>query len=126
MSTVVMSPTSYGRSRARSVRQARPESVRAASRLRLTVRGRRVLVLGIVLLLAGLVVAGRAMASDGGHPLQVETYTVMPGDTLWEIATAIKGRGEDVRDVILELENLNRLTTADLAAGTQILLPVDK
>ena len=92
--------------------------------LRLTSRGRRVLVLLAVLVLVSLVLAGRAMATSVADPAEVQTYTVSSGDTLWSIAAGITGSNEDVRDIVIDLKNMNRMASADLRAGEQILLPV--
>ena len=94
--------------------------------LRLTARGRRLLVLIMLCVVAGLVLAGRAAAADGGHPAVVEPYTVSAGDTLWSIAAGVAGANEDVRDVVIELQDLNRMASVDLTAGQQILLPVGR
>ena len=92
--------------------------------LHLTSRGRRVLVLLAVLVLVSLVLAGRAMATSVADPAEVQTYTVSSGDTLWSIAAGITGSNEDVRDIVIDLKNMNRMASADLRAGEQILLPV--
>jgi hypothetical protein len=92
--------------------------------LHLTSRGRRVLVLLAVLVLVSLVLAGRAVATSVADPAEVRTYTVSSGDTLWSIAAGITGSNEDVRDIVIDLKNMNRMASADLRAGEQILLPV--
>lgn len=90
--------------------------------LRLTTRGRWVMtVLSLVVVsLVGLV-GTRAVADAPRPPL--ESYTVMAGDTFWQIASGVAGPGEDVRDVVLELVELNGLDGAGLMAGQRILLP---
>lgn len=107
--------------------EARDRSVGHASGgagLRLTARGRRALVLVVVLLLAGLVLAGRAVAAGvGTDAVAVETHTVAAGETLWGIAAQISGPDDDVRDVVIRLKELNQMDSADLMAGEQVLLP---
>ncbi len=79
-----------------------------AMRLRLTARGRRVvLALAAVPLAAGIAFGalsgGSAMASnDQVATVSFETVTVMPGDTLWSIAEGIAPQA-DPRDVIGEI-----------------------
>ncbi|WP_024288738.1 LysM peptidoglycan-binding domain-containing protein [Cellulomonas sp. KRMCY2] len=101
------------------------DSGRAASGLRLTRRGR----LTVVLLALGLaLVAGlsaeSAMADGPGEALQVVTHTVAAGETLWEVAGSVAGPGQDRRDVVDELIDLNGLADSGLQAGQQILVPV--
>jgi len=56
----------------------------------------------------------------------VVTHTVAEGETLWAIASGLAAPGEDVRDVVAELVDLNGLAGAQLRAGQQILLPADR
>ncbi len=99
------------------------------TRLRLTVRGRRVLAaiaaLPAVLALAFAIVSGGgALASnDAGAPAgSFEQVTVMPGDTLWSIAEAADP-ASDPRDVVDEIVRLNALPSGALAVGQTISLP---
>ncbi|MHB1489181.1 MAG: LysM peptidoglycan-binding domain-containing protein [Cellulomonas sp.] len=91
--------------------------------MRLTARGRRAAVLVAVLTLGVVLLAGRAAAADDSGPLRVEVYTVATGDTLWQIASRVTTPGEDIRDVVIRLEELNRMSSVDLWAGEQILIP---
>ncbi len=93
----------------------------------LTRRGRLV----VLLLALGAAVAGTFAASDAAAsgpqsaPV-VERYLVAPGDTLWRIAEGLASPGEDVRDVVRELVLLNKLPSAGLTAGQEIVLPADR
>jgi hypothetical protein len=49
-------------------------------------------------------------------------YSVHAGDTLWKIAADI-APNQDPRDFIAELVELNKLTTASVTPGQQLLLP---
>lgn len=111
-------PSSRGERGAASREAAAP-----AARMRLTARGRRVGGLIALLVVGVFLLAGRAAAADDSGPLQVELYTVASGDTLWQIASRVTTHGEDVRDVVLRLEELNRMSSVDLRAGEQILIP---
>lgn len=101
-----------------------------ATRLRLTVRGRRVLVmLAAIPIAAGVAFAalggGSAIASGEAVPtVEFETVTVMPGDTLWSIAESI-APGEDPRSVVSEIQRLNALSSGSLQVGQQLALPND-
>ncbi|MFF3029091.1 LysM peptidoglycan-binding domain-containing protein [Microbacterium sp. NPDC057944] len=101
---------------------------RPAARLRLTVRGRRVLLgLASVPLAAGIAFAalsGGSAAASGAHvaAASFETVTVMPGDTLWSIATTV-APDADPREVIGEISRLNMLTGGALQIGDELAIP---
>ena len=93
--------------------------------LRLTRRGRLVLVLVAMALLFVAVSVGRAgsqaaTVSDTGPGL--EQVTVQPGETLWAVAQRI-APDNDPREVIAQIRRINDLETSTLQAGQQLLLP---
>ena len=93
--------------------------------LRLTRRGRLVLLLLVLTVLMGAVVAlsGYSAASDARGPAQpTRTVVVQEGDTLWGIAARLAGPGE-VREVVHELQELNALPTPELVEGQRIAVP---
>lgn len=92
--------------------------------LRLTRRGRAVVTV-VALLLAGgaLFSAQNAQAEAPPAPVAVTTHTVSPGDTLWSVARTAAAPGEDLRDVVAELIEINELSGASLAVGQQLLVP---
>lgn len=92
-------------------------------RLHLTRRGRAVLVLLALLVVAAGVMGGRAVADAPQRATEVTTHAVQAGETLWEIATDVAAPGEDVRDVVLRLQELNALADGSLQAGQVLLLP---
>ena len=101
---------------------------RPATRLRLTVRGRRVLLAIAALPLAvGLVFAavggGSAIASgQETGTVDFETMMVLPGDSLWSIAQDI-APGTDPRTVIDEITQLNALPDGALMVGQELAIP---
>ncbi len=106
----------------------RPSAARPANgQLRLTARGRRVVAL-LALLLVGLVslVGGRAFADAPARALEVQTYSVASGDTLWALASSLAKPGEDVRDVVAEIVDLNGLASAELTVGQRLVVPVER
>lgn len=106
----------------RSVRTAR-----GGAGLRLTRRGRAVVFgLSLALGLAGMLGTQGAFAGVAGDAVPVVTYTVAAGETLWDIAVGVAAPGEDVRDVVAELIDLNGFAGSDLQAGQRILLPADR
>ncbi|MDQ0729025.1 LysM peptidoglycan-binding domain-containing protein [Microbacterium sp. W4I20] len=98
------------------------------SRLRLTARGRSVLLgLAAVPLAVGIAFAaiggGNAIASgDDVAIASFETVTVLPGDTLWSIATSI-APAADPREVIGEISRLNMLRGGELQIGQELAIP---
>lgn len=93
--------------------------------LRLTRRGRVVVVALALLLAVAGVMGGRAVADGPARATEVRTYSVQSGETMWGIAADIAAPGEDVRDVVLQLQRLNGLSDGSLAAGQVLLLPAD-
>lgn len=102
--------------------------VRTATRLRLTTRGRRVLLALAALPLAfGVTFAaiggGAAIASGEAFvATDFETVTVMPGDTLWSIAESV-APDADPRGVIGDIQRLNALGGGSLQVGQQLAIP---
>lgn len=94
--------------------------------LRLTARGRVVVSLLAALVVAPLLLVGtQAVASAPGEPLEVRVHTVAPGETLWGFAAALATAGQDVRDVVDRLQDINGLASGELQVGQTILLPVE-
>jgi hypothetical protein len=92
--------------------------------VRLTRRGRLVLVLAM---LAALVVvlgsAGRSTEAAGHGPrTQPVTVTVQTGETLWQLASRVAPE-TDPRLVIAEIERLNTLSGSTVYAGQQLRVP---
>ncbi|GAB2519751.1 hypothetical protein GCM10027064_16710 [Microbacterium petrolearium] len=99
------------------------------TRLRLTVRGRRVLAaLAAAPVVAGLAAAvlggGAALASGeaGADASAFHLVTVTAGDSLWSIAQDV-APGHDPRDVVYELKRLNNLAGGLVSPGQQIAVP---
>ena len=94
--------------------------------VRLTRRGRVVLVLLLLgLLFAGFVAfGGQSMATgESGTPVPSRTVIVGEGDTLWDIAADVAG-DRDIREVVHEIEQLNSLPGPELTVGQKIAVPV--
>lgn len=103
---------------------------RPATRLRLTVRGRRVLLaVAAVPLAVGIAFAaisgGSAIASGNdtsAATASFTTVTVMPGDTLWSIASEI-APSADPREVIGEITRLNLMQSGAIQIGQELAIP---
>lgn len=100
-------------------------------RVRMTPRGRRALALLVaapVLALGGLAGAGivgdalsGAIASSSSATAEFEHITVLPGQSLWQIAASV-APGADPRDVVAEIEMLNGIRGA-IQPGEQLAIP---
>ncbi|MFC7405340.1 LysM peptidoglycan-binding domain-containing protein [Georgenia alba] len=94
--------------------------------LRLTRRGRRA-VATLALLAAGSVsVAVGSWAALATQPAglgETATVTVAPGESLWSVAQAEADPGEDVRDVVARIAELNGLSSSGVHAGQQLQVP---
>jgi LysM repeat protein len=98
-------------------------SVTTSTPVRLTGRGRMV-VLGLLVLLAAIVLLlaappGQAADPPGAMP----TTLVRSGDTLWSIAGSY-APGRDRVDVVEEIRRLNHLDGYQLQVGQRLILPL--
>lgn len=94
--------------------------------LRLTRRGRVVLAF-VALIVVGLVAVLFASVAGADAPLspqEVTVHTVSAGESLWQIASAATVAGDDVRDVMEQVMDLNGLAGSELAIGQQLVVPV--
>lgn len=95
------------------------------STVRLTQRGRVVLVLGFLLAAFVVMVAfgGWATAThDSGTPEPVRVVEVQEGDTLYGIAGQVAAPGK-VREMVHHIEQLNSLSGPGLQVGQKLAIP---
>ena len=95
--------------------------------LRLTRRGRAVLVLLLAgLLLAAISLGGADTQAAGvaseGQSAPVQTVTVQPGESLWSVAQRI-APDNDPREVVAQIRRLNDLESSSLQVGQLLVLP---
>jgi LysM repeat protein len=122
MSTIAATP-GFGTTR---TALARPSVRRPAGPVRLTRRGRLVLLIGFVAVVFALlsVFGGQSAAtSEVGEPVPTRTVQVSQGDTLWNIAATVAEPGQ-VRAMIHQIQELNALSGAGLEVGQQIAVPL--
>jgi hypothetical protein len=108
-------------------RPARAAEARAeAAPLRLTRRGRivvTVLLLGLVLAALTVFGARSAATDEPGTPVKTRTVQVGEGDTLGDLASTAAAPGH-VREMVLQIEQLNALPGPALQEGQKIAVPV--
>ncbi len=106
------------------------------SGLRLTRRGRLVLTLGMLTLVVCALLGGAARLMPSASASQLpsavkvpsatsqvaQQVTVLPGQTLWQIARQLRP-DSDPRDVMVAVRELNHLPDSRVYAGQQIVLP---
>ncbi|MCQ1987990.1 LysM peptidoglycan-binding domain-containing protein [Arthrobacter sp. zg-Y844] len=113
-------------------RMATTADAQASVPLRLTRRGRLVLVGAPLMIVAAALLAfigfftAPAMAS-GDSPEQTRTIQVgvSAGDSLWSLATEF-APDRDPRTVVADIVELNNLADATVPAGSQIYIPVSR
>lgn len=59
-----------------------------------------------------------------------KTVYAEAGDTLWNIAANEKNQNEyyknkDVRDIVINIKNVNNLNVSDLKVGQKLLIPIN-
>ncbi|WP_036564107.1 LysM peptidoglycan-binding domain-containing protein [Nocardioides halotolerans] len=103
-----------------------PRLPRVRSSVRLTRRGRVVVVIAALLVAFAIGVfvtaAGSVATQQPGTPEPTRIVQVGSGDTLWDIASGLAADG-DVRAVMEEIKQLNALDSADLQAGQRLVVP---
>jgi Tfp pilus assembly protein FimV len=111
--------------------RAADHAVRHATRMRLTVRGRRVLAVlaalpAVVALSFAVIGGGAALATrDSGAPAgSFTTVTVGSGESLWSIAEEV-APGHDPRDVVDGIVRLNALDDVTIAVGQSLSIPAE-
>ncbi|TFI48760.1 peptidoglycan-binding protein LysM, partial [Micrococcus endophyticus] len=77
-----------------------------------------------VAFLLGVLLSPAAVSADTAAPA-TQTVTVMPGDSLWTIATTIAPE-EDVYEVIAAIDELNGLEGRAPALGEELFIPATR
>lgn len=129
MSTIAVAP-GFGGARTtvrRPAGRVGARGTRATGSLRLTRRGRLVLLVAFVaVLFAAITVFGGHSAATGekGVPVETRMVVVSEGDTLWGIAGQIAEPGQ-TREMVHQIQELNALSGAALVEGQRLAVPVD-
>lgn len=97
---------------------------RARRRPSARVRRHRLVAVLFVLALAGMLAMGIGGMADADHPAPiVQTVTVEPGQTLWDVAVAHTPEGGDPRATLEQIRAVNGLPGTDVPAWTAVVLP---
>lgn len=126
MSTISFAPTAVPARDFRAVRPGRSARPAQPGQVRLTRRGRLVVLLGalaMVLLLGFFWGAGSVATERPGQPEATTVVQVAPGDTLYDLAAAVTVDG-DVNAMVERIQRLNRLDSGMLLAGQKLRIPV--
>ncbi|MBA3783340.1 MAG: LysM peptidoglycan-binding domain-containing protein [Nocardioides sp.] len=110
----------------RDLRPVRTTPQPAAAQLRLTRRGRLVVLLATlaVALVIGVFLGTGSVASEqGGTPEPTRVVMVGEGETLWGIASEAAG-DDSTREMVSKIERLNALDTAMVTAGQKLRVPI--
>jgi nucleoid-associated protein YgaU len=98
-----------------------------ASSVRITRRGRLVLLALVAILAFALVSLGQVAASAGpadggtGEPVSA-TWVVQPGETLWVIAERVDPQ-TDPRETVARIVAMNDLPSSSVQAGLELQIP---
>jgi hypothetical protein len=122
MTSIAVQGIAYG--------SARPVARPAASRLRITPRGRMVLavmalapVVAVVVALSAVPAAASSASADVGSSSSSFSYvTVQAGESLWSVAERI-APAADPREVITDIQTLNGLEDSAVSAGQSLAVP---
>jgi len=104
----------------------------AATAIRLTGRGRLVVLVALTVVVFALISVGRvwaqadasigAPAGPASSSAVTDTWVVQPGETLWTVAGAI-APDVDPRETIASIVALNALSDTAVVAGQTLLVP---
>ncbi|GAU79011.1 LysM peptidoglycan-binding domain-containing protein [Fusibacter sp. 3D3] len=64
-----------------------------------------------------------SVASTNQEYLEI---TVVPGDTLWDIASQYNYYDDDIRQVLYDIQKTNQMTSSNIYPGQVLVIPVSK
>ena len=123
MATILLLPTAGSAPLASRSRASRHDPIRLTRRGRIVLRGALVLLVGLAVVLTVLIASRPAAAGTGSRPVVVRYHSVLPGETLLQIA-AEEVPGVDARDTAVRIIELNAMRGSSIQAGQRLALPV--
>jgi len=67
--------------------------------------------------------ASEKSSDQSGVKSKYVQVVVTPGESLWSIAALVAGQG-DIASVVADIVEVNQLKSADVSAGSKLLVPV--
>jgi hypothetical protein len=123
MATILLLPGAGTAPLAGHSRACRPQPIRLTRRGRLVLRGLLAVLVGLAVVLAVLIASRPAAAGTDSRPVVVRYHSVLPGETLLQIA-AEEVPGVDARDTAARIIELNAMRGSSIQAGQRLALPV--
>ncbi|WP_186445718.1 LysM peptidoglycan-binding domain-containing protein [Paenibacillus cremeus] len=80
----------------------------------------------MILSISGLISAffgNQDAYAASNHNVAQPSVTVESGDTLWSIASEHVAKGQDVREYVFKLKQVNGLSSSTVHEGQKLLLP---
>ena len=79
----------------------------------------------IVLSLLGLILLTLTPKVQGSSKTKYSKIVVYPGDTIWSIATDYIDSNTDIRKLVFEIRDINKLNSAIIIPGQELLIPLE-
>jgi nucleoid-associated protein YgaU len=76
-----------------------------------------------ILLVFLLIGTNRVEASDGSADQVTSKVVVQPGQSLWDLALSVDPK-EDPRKTIWLIQQLNAMTSSEVLAGQELIVPI--
>lgn len=77
----------------------------------------------LVFSLLGFMFITFAPRVQGSSKIKYSKIVVSPGDTIWSIATDYIDSNTDVRKLVYEIRDINKLSSAIILPGQELLIP---